>query len=150
MNFSQTCSISASRQKVWNFLMDMENVSCCLPGVDSMEKLEEGIYQGVYKIKVGPIALKFQGTLQFEVRDQQRWHAGMRAEAKDRRLGGGVRARLEVDLTEQGTDQTEMRVNLESHVLGKVGEFGQPVMRKKTDAILQEFARQVSERLAGE
>ena len=40
MNFSQTCSISASRQKVWGFLMDMENVSRCLPGVESMEKLE--------------------------------------------------------------------------------------------------------------
>ncbi len=150
MNFSQTCSIAASRQKVWDFLMDMENVSKCLPGVESMEKLEEDHYQGVYKIKVGPIALKFQGTLQFEVRDQQQWHAEMRAEAKDRRLGGGVRALLEVDLTEQGPDQTEMKVTLESHVLGKVGEFGQPIMRKKTDAILQEFARQVSGRLAGE
>ncbi len=150
MNFSQTCSISAGRQKVWDFLMDMENVSQCLPGVESMEKLEEDLYQGVYKIKVGPIALKFQGTLKFEVRDEQQWHAEMRAEAKDRRLGGGVRALLEVDLTEQGPDQTEMRVSLESHVLGKVGEFGQPVMRKKTDAILQEFARQVSEKLAGE
>ena len=144
MKFSQTCSISSSRQKVWDFLMDMENVSKCLPGVESMEKLEEDLYQGVYKIKVGPIALKFQGTLQFEVRDQQQWHSEMRAEAK------GVRALLEVDLTEQGPDQTEMRVSLESHVLGKVGEFGQPIMRKKTDAILQEFARQVSEQLAGE
>ena len=150
MNFSQTCSISASRQKVWNFLMDMENVSRCLPGVESMEKLEEDTYQGVYKIKVGPIALKFQGTLQFEVRDQEQWHVGMQAEAKDRRLGGGVRARLDVDLAEQGPDQTQMEVNLESYVLGKVGEFGQPVMRKKTNAILQEFARRVSEALAGE
>jgi carbon monoxide dehydrogenase subunit G len=32
-------------------------------------------------------------------------------------------------------------------VLGKIGEFGQPVMRKKADAMLQEFARQISERL---
>jgi carbon monoxide dehydrogenase subunit G len=34
-------------------------------------------------------------------------------------------------------------------VLGKIGEFGQPVMRKRADAMLQDFARQVSERLAG-
>ena len=150
MNFSQTCSISASRQKVWDFLMDMANVSRCLPGVESMEQLKEDTYQGVYKVKVGPIALKFQGILQFEVRDREQWHAGMHAEAKDRRLGGGIRARLDVDLMEQGPDQTEMQVNLESYVLGKVGEFGQPVMRKKTNAILQKFARRVSEALAGE
>ena len=42
-----------------------------------------------------------------------------------------------------------MRVTLETHVLGKIGEFGQPVMRKRADAMLQDFARQVSERLAG-
>jgi carbon monoxide dehydrogenase subunit G len=33
-------------------------------------------------------------------------------------------------------------------VLGKIGEFGQPVMRKRADAMLQDFARQVSERLS--
>lgn len=130
--------------------MDMKNVGLCLPGVEDMEKMDEDTYQGVYKIRVGPIALKFQGTLHFEIRDQEQWHVGMRVEAKDRRLGGGVRARLDVDLVEQGPDKTEMKVNLESHVLGKLGEFGQPVMRKKTDFVLQEFARRVSETLGSD
>ena len=62
---------------------------------------------------------------------------------------GGVRAHLEVDLVEKGSDETQLSVKLESHVLGKIGEFGQPVMRKKTDALLQEFARQVSQELGG-
>jgi carbon monoxide dehydrogenase subunit G len=73
----------------------------------------------------------------------------MRAEAKDRKLGGGIRARLGMDLLEKGAAETEMQVILETHVLGKIGEFGQPVMRKRADAMLQDFARQVSERLAG-
>jgi len=34
-------------------------------------------------------------------------------------------------------------------VLGKIGEFEQAVMGKKTNAILQEFACQVSQELAG-
>jgi len=58
-----------------------------------------------------------------------------------------VRARLNVDLAERGPHETQMTVTLESHVLGKIGEFGQPVMRKKTDAILQDFAGQVSQQL---
>ena len=150
MNFLQICTIAASRQEVWNFLMDMGNVSHCLPGVESMEELDHDTYQGVFKIRVGPIALKLQGTLHFEVRDQEKWHAEMRAEAKDRRLGGGVRARLDVDLAENGPEETEMTVSLESNVLGKMGEFGQPIMRKKTEAILKEFAHRVSQELAGE
>ena len=127
----------------------MENVSRCLPGVESMTPLDEDTYEGIFKIRVGPIALKLKGTLRVEERDRSNWHVGMRAEAKDRRLGGGVRARLEVDLVEKGADETQLSVKLESHVLGKIGEFGQPVMRKKTDAILQEFARRVGQELGG-
>jgi hypothetical protein len=32
-------------------------------------------------------------------------------------------------------------------MLGKIGEFGQPVIRKKAEAMLQEFAAQVSQQL---
>ncbi len=147
MKFTQTCTIAASQLEVWNFLIDMENVGRCLPGVESMTRLDDETYDGVFKIRVGPIALKLKGTLHVEVRDSANWHVGMRAEAKDRRLGGGVRALLNVDLAERGPHETQMTVTLESHVLGKIGEFGQPVMRKKTDAILQDFAGQVSQQL---
>ncbi len=60
-----------------------------------------------------------------------------------------MRAGLEVDLAERSPSETQMSVNLESHLLSKIVEFGQPVMGKKTDAIWQEFAGQVSQELAG-
>ena len=95
------------------------------------------------------LRLALQGTITVEAKDRAQWHGAMRAEAKDRKLGGGVRARLGMDLLDKGAAETEMRVTLEAHVLGKIGEFGQPVMRKRADAMLQDFAHQVSERLAG-
>ena len=147
MNFSHECTIAANREDVWNFLLDMENVGRCLPGVESMERLDKETYQGVLRIKAGPIRLKFQGTLRVEVMDREKWQAGFLALAKDRRLGGGVRAHLNVALAEAGPGQTEMSINLMSHVLGKIGEFGQPVMWKKTEAILKEFAQTMSQEL---
>ena len=65
----------------------------------------------------------------------------------DEDLGGGVRAHLSMDLREKGPVETEMCVTLEAHLLGKIGEFGQPVIRKKAEAMLQEFAAQVSQQL---
>ena len=62
-------------------------------------------------------------------------------------LGGGVRAHLNMDLRQTGPAETEMQVTLEAHLLGKIGEFGQPVIRKKADAMLQEFAANVGRRL---
>jgi carbon monoxide dehydrogenase subunit G len=148
MTFTQMCTISASRETLWEFLMNMENVARCLPGVEGVARLDDDTYEGTVRLKVGPIALALEGTLRVEARDHSQWHGAMRAEAKDRKLGGGVRARLSMDLVEQGPTETEMRVTLEAHVLGKIGEFGQPVMRKRADAMLQEFASRVSQQLS--
>jgi carbon monoxide dehydrogenase subunit G len=148
MTFTQSCLITASREAVWDFLMSMENVARCLPGVEDVKQVDETTYDGTVRIKVGPIALALQGTIYVEARDRAQWHGAMRAEAKDRKLGGGVRARMGMDLFAKGAAETELQVTLEAHVLGKIGEFGQPVMRKKADAMLQEFARQVSQHIA--
>jgi carbon monoxide dehydrogenase subunit G len=148
MTFTQSCTIAADRAAVWDFLMDMRNIAGCLPGVENVQQVDDETYDGTIRIKMGPIALALQGTLYVEAKDREQWHGAMRAEAKDRKLGGGVRARLGMDLLEKGASETEMRVTLEAHVLGKIGEFGQPVMRKRADAMLQEFARQINERLS--
>ncbi|MBI3326007.1 MAG: hypothetical protein HYZ81_04790 [Nitrospinae bacterium] len=149
MTFTQTCTITASRGVLWEFLTNIENVAHCLPGVEGLTRLDDDTYEGTLRVKVGPIALSLQGRLYVEAYDRGQWHGAMRAEAKDRKLGGGVRARLSMDLVETGPAETEMRVTLEAHVLGKIGEFGQPIMRKKADAMLQEFAGHVSRQLLG-
>jgi carbon monoxide dehydrogenase subunit G len=148
MTFTQSCTIAARREAVWDFLMDMQNIAACLPGVEAVRQVDTETYDGTLRIKMGPIALALEGTIHVEARDREQWHGAMRAEAKDRRIGGGIRARMDMDLFEKSAAETEMRVTLETHVLGKIGEFGQPVMRKRADAMLQDFARQVSERLA--
>jgi len=149
MTFTQTCTIPASRDVVWDFLMQAENVAHCLAGVEAFKQLDQDNYEGTLRVKVGPIALSLQGTLHVEARDREQWHGAMRAEAKDRRLGGGLRAHLNMDLREKAPAETEMCVTLEAHLLGKIGEFGQPVIRKKADAMLQDFAAQVSQQLVG-
>ncbi len=147
MKFTQTCLITAKRDAVWDFLMNMDQVAGCLTGVQAMKPLNEDKYEGTLRIKVGRVSITFQGAVQVESRDRDAWRGVIRAEAKDRKLGGGVKAHMEVSLVEKSPDETEMHVELETHILGKIGEFGQPVIRKKTESMLREFAEQVSQKL---
>jgi carbon monoxide dehydrogenase subunit G len=71
----------------------------------------------------------------------------VRAEANDRRLGGGIRARMSVTLAPVG-EGTRLHIETDLAVLGKIGEFGQPVIRKKADTLLQEFVRNIGSALA--
>lgn len=147
MKFTQTCMITADRGTVWEFLMNMDKVAGCLPGVEELKQLDADNYEGTLRVKVGPVSLSFQGTVQVEARDREQWRGIVRAEAKDRRRGGSVRAHMQMDLVETSPAETEMQVTLDAHILGKIGEFGQPIIRKKTQTLLQDFAEQVSQQL---
>jgi carbon monoxide dehydrogenase subunit G len=147
MKFMQNCTITASRETVWDFLMNMQNVANCLPGVQAFTPLDADNYEGTLRVKVGPVSLTFQGTVHVETRDREQWRGVVRAEAKDRKLGGGVQAHMDMTLEAKSPAETEMHVALETQILGKIGEFGQPVIRKKTETMLQEFAAQVSKQL---
>jgi carbon monoxide dehydrogenase subunit G len=115
MKFEQICTIAASRDDVWDFLMNMENVANCLPGVQKFEQIDEDHFEGTLRVKVGPVSLSFQGSVYVEARDREVWRGVVRAEAKDRKVGGGVRAHLNMDLVEKGATETEMRVELDTH-----------------------------------
>jgi uncharacterized protein len=147
MKFAQSCIINADRETVWDFLMNIENVATCLDGVEAIHPIDADHYEGTLRVRVGPVALSFQGTVHVESRDRDQWHGVVRAEAKDRRVGGAVRAHMDMNLIAKSPTQTEMHVELDAHILGKIGEYGQPVIRKKTDSMLQAFAAQVSKRL---
>ena len=143
MTFSQTCTIPVGRERLWDFLMDVPRVTQCLPGLEKVEGVGQDSYQGTFKVKVGPIRLALEGKVTVEERRREAWQAALRADAADRRLGGGIRARARMTLTAAGDGATALTVETDLTVLGKIGEFGQPVIKKKADALLQEFAANI-------
>ena len=99
MTFAQECVIPVERERLWDFLMEVPKVASCVPGVESVEAVDASAYKGGLRVQVGPIRLSLQGTMTVEEQDRSSWRARMRAEASDRRVGGGIRARL-VDVAE--------------------------------------------------
>lgn len=147
MTFTQECVIPVDRERLWDFMMEVPRVARCVPGVEAVEAVDTGAYRGSLKVQVGPIRLALEGIITVEERDRNAWRARMRAEANDRRLGGGIRARLGLTLA-PGAGGTHLKIDTELAILGKIGEFGQPVIKKKADTLLAEFARNLQSALA--
>jgi uncharacterized protein len=147
MIFAQECVIPVERERLWDFLMDVPRVARCVPGVETVEPVDERSYQGRLGVRIGPIRLSLDGTVAVEERDPTAWRARMRADANDRRLGGGIRARMSLTLTPDDHG-TRLHIETDLAVLGKIGEFGQPVIKKKADALLEDFARNLRSALS--
>jgi carbon monoxide dehydrogenase subunit G len=146
VTFAQECVIAAERDRLWDFLMEVPRVARCVPGVEAVEAVDGGAYRGSLRVQVGPIRLSLQGTMTIEEQDRAAWRARMQAEANDRRLGGGIRARMSLTLA-PSDGGTRLQIETDLAVLGKIGEFGQPVIKKKADTLLAEFARNLQSAL---
>lgn len=148
MKFSQRAVIPSAREPLWDFLMDVPKVAQSLPGVESVSKIDDTTYQGTLKVRVGPIALNLQGKIILEEQDKARWRAALRAEAKDRVAAGAVNGKTTMELKELGPKETELVVETDVNILGKIGEFGQPIIRKKADQMLQQFVENIKRQIA--
>src|SRR3972149_3201613 len=149
MNFQHSCTIPVSREVLWDFLMDVPKVSQCLPGVRDVSCLGENVYEGTMRVKVGPIALNLHGRIQIESQDPKAGRATMSAQADDKKIRGGIRSKMFMALSPVSAHATEFRVETDVTILGKIGEFGQPIIRKKADTMMQEFAENVRRQLVG-
>lgn len=149
MKFTQRAVIPVARELLWEFLMDVPKVARSLPGVESVSQIDDTTYQGALKVRVGPISLNLQGKIILEQRDRENWRAALRAEASDRMAAGAVKGRTSMELKEISPKETELSVETDVSILGKIGEFGQPIIRKKADAMLQEFVENIKKQLTG-
>lgn len=149
MNFEQRCTIPVARAALWDFLLDVPQIAACVPGVEEVTALEDGRFTGRMRVKAGPISLTLHGVMTLQERDQQSWRATLQVEANDRRVGGGLHATAQMSLLESGPQETELMIQAEARLLGKLGEFGQPLIRKKADETLAAFARNVAARFVG-
>ena len=148
MKFSQTAQIPVAREPLWNFLMDVPKVAKSLPGVESVSKIDDTTCEGTLTVRVDPIKLNLQGKIILEEQNKNAWRAALRAEAKDRMAAGAVNGKTTMNLKEISANLTELVVDTDVNILGKIGEFGQPIIRKKADSMLKEFVDNIKKQLS--
>ena len=142
-------TVPAPPERVWAFMMDIPAVSRCVPGVDGVARLDDRTYSGVMSVRVGPIAVKLDGRVILAERDEAARQARMDLQAADKRVNGAVNAKMRMQLSPADDgNKTDVAIQTDANVMGKLGEFGQAVIRKKADQIVQQFATNLSAAVA--
>lgn len=147
MILDQKVIVPAPPERVWDFVMDMQAVAGCVPGVESVEEVNKDEYIGALKVRVGPIGVRLEGKVTVAERNAEERRAQMNVEAVDRRIKGAVNAKSTMQLQALDDGTTELAVHTDASILGKLGEFGQAIMRRKADQIMKEFAQNMSKRI---
>ena len=138
MKFEHKVVVDAPQDKVRAFLDDFQAASKCVPGLESVKEVEPDTFDGRVKIRIGPLGIGIQGRATVQ-KDPEVWR--VKGEGRDRRIGAGVTANVEARLHELSPQQTEMDLLADVQFSGRLAELGQPLIKKKADSFVQEFAQ---------
>ena len=150
MQFENTCVVRVPRQKLWDFLIVVPNVAACLPGVEEVNALSEKDYTGMVGLKMGIVKLKLRGKITVESIDSNRYETSLVLQAADRKISGLIQGKMGMRLDEIAEEETKLTVQTEVSLLGKIGEFGQGLIKKKADQMMAAFAATLVSKVSGE
>lgn len=146
MQLEHQLSVPAPIDVVWPALLDPERVAPCVPGA-TLTGVDGDSFTGTVKIKVGPIMLLYKGTGTFTETDEQARRAVLKADAKDTRGNGTVKATVTLTLTADG-DRTAGMVATDLSITGKPAQFGRGMIADVGGKIIEQFTACLSEKLA--
>src|ERR671915_1008732 len=94
-------------EKAWDFLIDINKFSTCLPGIDEVKQVDDKTFDGIISATVGPISGKFnfRSTI-LESRPPEQMV--VRTEGTDSVTKSAINADMTVDLRSISEHKTEM------------------------------------------
>ena len=149
MQFEKQVEIQAPREKVWNFIWDVDQFISCVPGCKEAKTLEEGKrYSATMVEKVGPFKVEFPTTIEVLEREELS-RIKAQASGADNKIGSRMKLDLEVKLREE-ENKTILQFIAGVDILGKLAALGHGIIKRKADQVLDEFAQAVKKRLEGD
>lgn len=144
MNFDGTFEVDATSEKVFNTVMDPNEISSCIPGFKSLNIISPEEYSVI--VRVGLAFIKGDFNIKFKVveRDQNK-HAKLSGNGQG--LGGTVDLEAIMDLSEDG-GKTKMDWKAEAKVGGKLGSMGQRLIGGQAQKLIKELFKNLEEKLS--
>ena len=129
-------------QQAWEFLIDINKFSTCLPGIDEVKQIDDKTFDGIISATVGPISGKFnfRSTI---VESKPPEQMVVRTEGTDSVTKSTVNADMTVDLRAVSEKKSQMDYKADVKIKGRLGILGDMVLRATATLILQEFTRRL-------
>jgi carbon monoxide dehydrogenase subunit G len=138
-------TVAAPPQALMRHLFDARLMAECLPGCEALEQLDADRYRAVVGVALAGVKARFDLQVEVVRREELAVWATTRGEE------GGNASQLQADnrITLQAVPEgTLLRYESEVSVTGRLGRFALGMMKKKAQALGDEFAQNLQARLA--
>lgn len=138
-NFERTLDVSSSPEECWKVLTDVAQVAGWVTVVGDVKEIAPlETYQAVLTDRFGPFQLN--ADVEVKVVDvEEGRRIRFKANGSDRHVGTTITVDAEMALATDDAGSTKISVSGTYGVVGTVATMGAGTIRKKADAIVEEF-----------
>ena len=147
MDLTHRFTVPTSVDETWAHFQDIASVAECFPGA-TVSSVEDDTFVGSVKVKLGPIALVYNGSGTFVEKDEAAHRFVVDAKGKDKRGNGTAGAKVTLTMADAG-GSTDVEVVTDLAITGKPAQFGRGVMQDVSDKLLGQFVACLETRLSG-
>ncbi|GAA1165318.1 SRPBCC family protein [Nocardioides aquiterrae] len=147
MDLTHRFTVPASVDEAWAHFNDIASVAECFPGA-SVTSVDGEQFSGSVKVKLGPIALVYNGSGTFVEKDEAAHRFVVEAKGKDKRGNGTAGATVTLTMAPAASGATDVEVVTDLSITGKPAQFGRGVMQDVSDKLLGQFVDCLEQRLS--
>jgi carbon monoxide dehydrogenase subunit G len=138
--------IDIPRETLFRSITDPALMAVCVPGCESIERLDATTYRAVVKVALGVIKARFNLVVEVTAEiPPERVQSVTRGEEGGR--ASQLTATNEVLLVDLGGGRTRVEYQSDLSVTGRFGKFALGMMKKKAQSMAQEFANNLRARI---
>jgi hypothetical protein len=149
MKVQETFVIDQPPERLWELLESVDEVARCVPGVDSVERIDADNSEVRVTQAVGPMTATFDLKMRITERRPQELMQFVAIGRAVRGAAGNVRSTNTVRLAPHDSG-TKVSVEADVALGGMLGSVGQKVVAKQASKVTGEFAEALRRRLRGE
>jgi uncharacterized protein len=147
LDLTHKFSVPTEVDETWAHFNDIASVAECFPGA-TVTAVEGDTFKGSCKVKLGPIALVYNGSGTFVEKDDAAHRFVVEAKGKDKRGNGTAGANVTVSMAET-SGSTDVEVVTDLSITGKPAQFGRGVMQDVSAKLMSQFADCLAQRITG-
>jgi carbon monoxide dehydrogenase subunit G len=149
LKIEERFSVHAPVERVWRFLLDPEQIAPCLPGAELLQVENERTFHGQMKVKVGPVTVAYQGTIELTEVDETGRRVQMLGKGKEKGGAGSAKMTMESRLEPQDDGTVAISVTSDVELAGRIVRFGRGMIQSVSAQLFKQFAGNVRQALEG-
>ena len=149
MEFDNSFDVPLPPAKAWALLMDIPRIAPCMPGAELTQIVDPRNFKGRIAVRLGPVALTFDGRVAFDSVDDVNQTARVKAQGSDAKGRGAANATAMFRI-EPAAAGSKVLIHTDLTLSGAVAQYGRGVgMIQATAAqLVGQFADNLRARLA--